>query len=82
MTYASRPPSDSVYQIQKRELPSGNPNDWVVIRIYFPIPNAILVRATNTSITDSYIPSFKKVNGVYPDLKTMGDLCGANHFNF
>jgi hypothetical protein len=81
MTYTSQPPSDSVYQIQKRELPSGNPNDWVVIRIYFPISNAVLVRAT-TSTSDSYITSLKKVNGVYPDLKTMGDFCGANHFNF
>jgi hypothetical protein len=81
MTYASQPPSDSVYQIQKRELPSGNPNDWVVIRITFTVPNAVLVRAT-TSTSDSYITSLKKVNGVYPDLKTMGDLCGANHFNF
>lgn len=47
MTYESVPPSDSVYQIQKRQLPSGNPNDWVIVRIYFPVPNVVLVKVSN-----------------------------------
>jgi hypothetical protein len=82
MTYASQPPSDSVYQIQKRQLPSGNPNDWVVIRIYFPVPNAVLVRVTNTTMNNQFVNSFKKINGIYPDLTTMGGICGANNFDF
>ena len=82
MSYASQPPSDSVYQIQKRLLPNGNPNDWVVIRIYFPVPNAVLIRVTNTTMNNQFVTGFKKFNGVYPDLTTMGGICGANYFDY
>ncbi len=35
------PPKDSRFQIQKRLLPVGNKNDWVIIKIYYPLPNSI-----------------------------------------
>ena len=82
MTYASQPPSDAVYQIQKRLLPTGNPNDWLAIRIYFPVPNAVLIRVTNTTMNNQFVTGFKKFNGVYPDITTMGGVCGANYFDF
>jgi hypothetical protein len=82
MSYTSHPPSDSVYQIQKRQFPSGNPNDWVVIRINFHLPNAILVRVTNTTMNNQFVDGFKKINGIYPDLTKMGGICGANTFDF
>jgi hypothetical protein len=41
LTYSGQPPSDSIFQIQKRLDPSGNPNDWAIIRIHYPLPNSI-----------------------------------------
>lgn len=41
MTYSSQPPSDSRFQIQKRLLPTGNEADWIIVRIYYPLPNAL-----------------------------------------
>lgn len=41
MTYAAQPPSDSRFQIQKRLLPTGNSQDWIIVRIYYPLPNSI-----------------------------------------
>jgi hypothetical protein len=80
MTYSSQPPSDAVYQIQKRQLPTGNPNDWVIIRIYFPVPNVVIVRATNTTGKDIIVPPFQEINGSYPDLKPSTGNCGANYY--
>lgn len=41
LSYSSSPPSDTRYQLQKREMPNGNSNDWVIIRIYYPLPNSL-----------------------------------------
>lgn len=63
MTYSSMPPVDTVYQLQKRELPSGNPNDWAIVRIYYPVPNVVLVKITNSSMTNQPVANFPSVNG-------------------
>lgn len=82
MTYASQPPSDAVYQIQKRQLPNGNQSDWAIIRIYFPVPNVIIVKVTNNSATNLIVPGNQQVNGVYPDLSKSTSTCGANNYRF
>lgn len=41
LTYASSPPTDSHFQIQKRLMPYGNSHDWVIVRIYYPLPNSL-----------------------------------------
>ena len=41
LTYTSTPPKDSRFQIQSRMEETGNPDDWAVIRIYYPFPNSI-----------------------------------------
>ena len=41
LSYSSQPPADSRFQIQKRLLPTGNANDWAIIRIFYPLPNSI-----------------------------------------
>jgi hypothetical protein len=41
ISFTGQPPVDSRFQIQKRILPTGNQDDWVVIRIYYPLPNSI-----------------------------------------
>ena len=75
LTYSSTPPSDSRFQIQKRLLPTGNADDWVIIRIYYPIPNSIEVRANNR-----VIKPYAQKNGVVEDLKDHVNRCGANNF--
>jgi hypothetical protein len=83
MTYSSQPPTDAVYQIQKRQLPSGNPNDWVMARIYFPVPNVVIVRASTTTGGDNVIiPGFQQTNGSYPSLSASTGVCGANYYDF
>lgn len=83
MTYASQPPSDSVYQIQKRQLPNGNPNDWIIARIYFPVPNVVIVRASTTTGGENVIvPGFQQINGSYPSLSASTGVCGANYYDF
>jgi hypothetical protein len=82
MTYSSQPPSDAVYQIQKRQLPTGNPNDWVIIKIYFPVPNVVIVRVKNTTKANILVPGFQQLNGAYPDLKLSTGVCGANYYDF
>lgn len=80
MTYSSQPPSDSVYQIQKRQMPTGNASDWVIVRIYYPIPNIIMVRVTNTSGSNIVVNSFPSIDGVYEDLNNYVNVCGANNY--
>lgn len=82
MTYSSQPPSDAVYQIQKRQLPTGNASDWVIIRIYYPVPNVVIVKVTNTTRNGILVPGFQQINGVYPDLTRHTSTCGANFYDF
>ena len=82
MTYSSQPPSDAVYQIQKRQLPTGNASDWVIIRIYYPVPNVVIVKVKNTTGSNILVPGFQKINGVYADLTKYTGVCGANFYDF
>ena len=58
LSYSGQPPADSRFQIQKRTLPTGNSDDWVVIRIFYPLPNSIEVLVKNTTGTDIVIKPF------------------------
>lgn len=82
LTYASQPPSDSRFQIQKRLLPTGNASDWVIIRIYYPLPNSLEVLVKNTTGTDIIVKPFAINNGVATDLRNHVDVCGANNFHY
>jgi hypothetical protein len=46
MTFASNPPDDMRFQIQKR-IPAGNTSDWLIIKIFYPFPNSIEVSVNN-----------------------------------
>jgi len=82
MTYSSQPPSDSRFQIQKRLLPTGNDSDWVIIRIYYPLPNALEVLVKNTTGTDIIVKPFLIQNGAPVDLRNHVGTCGANNFHY
>jgi len=82
LTYSSQPPSDSRFQIQKRLLPTGNDSDWIIVRIYYPLPNALEVLVKNTTGTDIIVKPFVIQNGVPVDLRNHVGTCGANNFHF
>lgn len=75
MTFESQPPADMRFQIQKRQLPSGNPNDWAIFRYYMPVPNIIEVLVNNVIVKPN-----KVIDGVYTDLTTQTGICGANNY--
>ena len=41
ISFAASPPTDMIFQIQIGMQPFGNPNDWAIIRIYYPSPNSV-----------------------------------------
>ena len=43
MNFSSNPPSNMRIQIQETMDGDGNPNDWLIIRIPYPVPNSIEV---------------------------------------
>jgi hypothetical protein len=46
---AAMPPIDMRYRIQRR-LPNGNSSDWVIIKMYYPMPNSISVSVKGNTI--------------------------------
>lgn len=82
LTYSSTPPADSRFQIQERVAPSGNPNDWVIIRIYYPLPNSIEVMKKDASGSDQLVKPYPLNEGVPVNLMDHVDKCGANTFHF
>ena len=82
LTYSSTPPADSRFQIQQRVEPSGNANDWVIIRIYYPLPNSIEVMKKDASGSDQLVKPYPLNEGVPVNLMDHVDKCGANTFHF
>ena len=65
------------FQIQKRQLPSGNPDDWAIFKFFYPRPNVIEVLANGV-----VVPGNAEVNGEFPDLADFTNVCGANNFYY
>lgn len=82
LTYESQPPSDTRFQIQKRLLPGGNPADWAIIRIYYPLPNSIEVLVKNSTGQDILVKPYPIRSGVPVDLRNKTSICGANNFYY
>ena len=79
LNFTSQPPSKMRYQIQERSDPNGNPNDWAIFRIPFPIPNTIRVEYRNgTSTSFTELKPIPINNGTPADLEDYTDQCGAN----
>lgn len=82
LTYSSSPPTDSRFQLQKRLMPDGNPLDWVIVRIYYPLPNSLEVLVTDKTVTDKIIKPFPAVEGAWQNLANYTGVCGANNFYY
>ena len=81
LTYSSQPPAKSIFQIQDRQ-PGGNPSDWVILRIYYPIPNSIQVSRKNPDGSWTVVKPFMINNGVAENLMEHTDVCGANNYHY
>jgi hypothetical protein len=75
MTFESQPPSDMRFQIQERAYPDGVNSDWVIVRIYYPVSNMIEVLNYGVVVKPNTV-----IDGVYKDLNTQTNMCGANNF--
>ena len=49
VTWASNPPDDMRFQLQKR-TPGGNNSDWAIFSIYYPFPNMVEVQVQGTTV--------------------------------
>lgn len=63
-------------------MPDGNPLDWVIVRIYYPLPNSLEVLVTDNTVTDKIIKPFPAVEGVWENLANHTGVCGANNFYY
>jgi hypothetical protein len=76
------PPKDTRFQIQSRQLPTGNELDWAIIRIYYPLPNSIEVLVKNTTGSDIVVKPFIIKNNISINLRDHASQCGANNFYY
>lgn len=63
-------------------MPSGNPDDWAIIRIFYPLPNSISILVTNDSGIDVIVPPNPSIENIWQSLTTQTSICGANNFYF
>lgn len=63
-------------------MPDGNPLDWVIVRIYYPLPNSLEVLVTDKTSTDKVVKPFIAVEGVWQSLREHTGTCGANNFYY
>ena len=73
MTFASNPPDDMRFQIQKR-IPAGNASDWAIFKLHYPFPNSIEVSVNNVVVRPI---SLLDNNG---EVNLITTLCGSNKF--
>jgi hypothetical protein len=50
VTMAAMPPIDMRFTLQNR-IPGGNASDWVMMKMYYPLPNSISVTVNGKIIS-------------------------------
>jgi hypothetical protein len=73
MTFSAQPPSDMRFQIARRTL-AGNNSDWIAVRIYYPVANAIVVTVNGSA------PSVTLLSTDSSDVTDYMTVCGANKY--
>ncbi len=73
MSFASNPPDDMRFQLQKRTM-GGNNSDWMIFSIYYPFPNSIQVQVNNVFIRPIMILK------TGPEKAVNTSVCGSNIF--
>lgn len=74
MTFATQPPSDLKFQLQKRTM-EGNSFEWAVFYIYYPIANFISVSVAGQIVQPQLATDTN-------ELSTQFDVCGANRYYY
>ena len=76
MTFASQAPSQLQLQLQKR-LPLGESQNYVIARVYYPLPNAIRVKLNGIIVDPILLTDFNNTtSGTARNLDTT--VCGSN----
>ena len=76
MTFESTPPLDMELQFQRRKLTEGEPNNFIVVMLTYPLPNSIrIMNGANVIAPISLLD-----NNSEPPLDTT--LCGSNKYFF
>jgi hypothetical protein len=73
VTFSAQPPSNMRFQITRRTQ-SGNNSDWIAVRIYYPVANAIVVTVNGTA------PNITLLSTDSSDVTDYYNSCGANKF--
>lgn len=73
MSFASSAPADMTLKLQYR-LPEGNSSDWIIVKLFYPLPNSITVQVGGVVIR----PISLLDNDGQTPLNT--SQCGSNKF--
>jgi hypothetical protein len=77
MSFASMPPLDMNLQLQRR-TPQGNNSNWMILKLYYPLPNSIRVFVNNTRLSP-IITTDITANQLRRELNT--SKCGDNIYH-
>jgi len=80
MSFISNPPAKLQLQIQKKS-PQGNNSNYVIVSIYYPVPNMIRVVYKNAFVDPILLTNFNNTTpGFARNLNT--SQCGSNMYNY
>lgn len=77
INYRGKPPTNSLYRLQKRDYPNGVAGDWVVLTLNFSGPQCIEVYSCNSQSSESLISSVFD-----PSIFSVNPTCGQNSIDF
>lgn len=76
MSFTAQPPSNLQLQLQKRQ-PLGESQNYVIVRIYYPLPNSIRVLYKGAIVDPILLTDFNNTSsGILKNLDTT--TCGSN----
>lgn len=74
LNYTALPPASTEFALQKKSL-TGEPNEYVIARVVYSVPNTVQIQRENGQI----VPSAKlQPDGTLEDLNT--SQCGSNQY--
>lgn len=78
MSFVTMPPLDMTLQLQKR-TPAGNNSNWVIIKLYYPLPNSIRIFVDGVRQSPIITTDITSIN-LRRELNT--SICGDNIYFF
>lgn len=79
MTFSAVPPYNLQLQLQKR-TPEGNNSNYIIVRIYYPLPNSLKVTVNNNAIKPGVLTDYNNASSLLTSLNR--SQCGSNMYLF